>query len=282
MLSAYARFIVRHSYLTLFIVTVISTILTVIPLVCHDLPSFADPIVGFETRGTTLAHRFIAWENLIDETRPSKRLAVNPKEIEDQIRMNQTYNNRTRLDKPRSGRGRAKNKGRNKKKKVDNNNDTNFEKIWPSSEPNISNTHVHWGFGKNKTFEDENTVFLKDHTRKQWVSIKEMQRKPDQPINHNYASGTCGPPISNYAHLVITNTDNTSLLTFENVQRMCRLQSMLVEIGGAEYYKMCQRDLHSEELCCPVWSVPNYIALISGKTSCENLSKEDARLLPQR
>lgn len=275
MLSAYARFIVRHSYLALFTVTGISTILTVIPLVCHDLPSFSDPIVGFETRGTILAHRFIAWENLIDETRPSKRLAVNPKEIEDQIRMNQTYNNRTRQDKPRSGRGRSKKKGRNKKKKVDHNNNTNFEKNWPLSEPNISNTHVHWGFGKNKTFEDENTVFIRNHTRKQWVTIKEMERKPDKPLHHNYASGTCGPPISDYAHLVITNTDNTSLLTFENVKRMCKLQSMLVELGEAEYYKMCQRDQHSEELCCPVWSVPNYIALISGKASCENLSKED-------
>lgn len=274
MLSAYARFIVRHSYLVLSSVTVISTILTVIPLVCHELPSFSDPTVGFETRGTTLAHRFIAWENLIDETRPSRRLAVDPKEIEDQIRMNQTYYNRTRQDRPSSGRKRPKNKGRNKKKKHNYNN-TIFEKNWLPSESNISNGHVHWGFGKNKTFEDENTVFLKDHTRKQWVSIKEMQRIPDKPIHHNYASGTCGPPISGYAHLVITNTDNTSLLTFENIEKMCRLQSILVELGRTEYYKMCQRDQHSEELCCPVWSVPNYIALISGKTSCENLNKED-------
>lgn len=274
MLSTYARFIVRHSYLVLFTVTVISTILTVIPLICHVLPSFSDPIVGFETRGTTLAHRFIAWENLIDETRPSRRLAVNPKEIEDQIRMNQTYYNRTRQDRPRSGRGRSKNKGRNKKKKVNYNN-TILEKNWLETESNISNGHVHWGFGKNKTFEDENTVFLKNHTRKQWVSIKEMQRIPDKPVHHNYATGTCGPPISDYAHLVITNTDNTSLLTFQNVERMCKFQSTLVELGGVEYYNMCQRDLHSEELCCPVWSVPNYIALISGKTTCENLNKED-------
>lgn len=274
MLSAYARFIVRHSYLVLFTVTVISTTLTVIPLVCHNLPSFSDPIVGFETRGTTLAHRFIAWENLIDETRPSRRLAVNPKEIEDQIRMNQTYYNRTRQDTPRSGRGRSKNKARNKKKKINYNN-TLFEKSWSATESNISNGHVHWGFGKNKTFEDENAVYLKDHTRKQWVSIKEMQRKPDKPIHHNYASGTCGPPISEYAHLVIVNTDNTSLITFENVEKMCRFQSILVELGGAEYYKMCQRATHSEEPCCPVWSVPNYIALISGKNSCENLNKED-------
>lgn len=276
MLSAYARFIVRHSYLILLSVSVISTILTVIPLVCHDLPSFSDPLVGFETRGTTLAHRFIAWENLIDETRPSRRLAVNPKEIEDQIRMNHTYYNRTRQDRPRAGRGRpSKKKGRKKKKKA-NHNSTGVEKtLYNLPETNISNGHVHWGFGKNVSFEDENTAFIRDHTRKQWVSLKEMQRRPDKPIHLNYASGTCGPPVSDYAHLVVTSSDNTSLLTFENVDKMCRFQTSLVEVGGSEYYKLCQRATHSEELCCPIWSVPNYIALMSGKTSCENLTRED-------
>ncbi|XP_030038448.2 protein dispatched [Manduca sexta] len=275
MFAAYARFIVRHSYLVLFTVSVISTVLTIIPLILHDLPSFSDPILGFETRGTTLAHRFIAWENLIDETRPSRRLAVNPKEIEDQIRMNQTYNNRTRQGKLRSGRRRTKNKVRNRKKNL-NYNSTGYEKTWfDMPESNISNGHVHWGFGVNVTFEDDNAVFLKDHTRKQWVSLKEMQRRPDMPIHINYASGTCGPPISEYAHLVIANNDNSSLLTFDNIEKMCRLQSQLVELGGLEYYDMCQRSSHTEELCCPVWSVPNYIALISNKNSCEDLSKED-------
>ncbi|CAG9784876.1 unnamed protein product [Diatraea saccharalis] len=274
MLSAYARFIVRHSFLILLIVSVISTILTVIPLICHTLPSFSDPLVGFETRGTTLAHRFIAWENLIDETRPSRRLAVNPKEIEDQIRMNQTYYNRAKQDKPRSGRGH-KNKIRKKKKKILNNS-TGIEKIWyNSSESNISNGHVHWGYGRNVSFEDDNTVFSKDHTRRQWISLRDMQRRPDKSVHLNYASGTCGPPVSDYAHLVVTSSDNSSLLTYDNVNKMCRLQNFLVELGGSEYYKLCERSTHPEELCCPIWSVPNYIALMSGKSSCENLTRED-------
>ncbi|CAH0407898.1 unnamed protein product [Chilo suppressalis] len=274
MLSAYAKFIVRRSYVILLIVSVISTILTVIPLVCHTLPSFSDPLVGFETRGTTLSHRFIAWENLIDETRPSRRLAVNPKDIEDQIRMNHTYYNRTRTDRPRSGHGH-KNKIRKKKKK-NRNNSTGIEKIWYNSpESNISDGHIHWGYGKNVSFEDENTVFLKDHTRRQWVSLKEMQRRPDKSIHLNYASGSCGPPVSDYAHLVITSSDNSSLLAYENVVKMCRMQNLLVVLGGSKYYKLCERSNHPEELCCPIWSVPNYIALMSGKRFCENLTSED-------
>ncbi|XP_034824885.1 protein dispatched [Maniola hyperantus] len=267
MLSAYARFIVRYPYLFLFMIVVTSTVLTVIPLVCHELPSFSDPIVGFETRGTTLAHRFIAWENLIEETRPSKRLAVNPKEIEDQIRMNQSYNNRV---KTRSGRKHSRKQHR--KKKIYNN--TGFATTFYSSpDTNITINHVHWGFGKNVSFEDENAVYLKNHTRKQWKSLKNMQR-PDK-FHHNYASGACGAPVADYAHLVVTSTDNKSMLSFENVQNVCQLQTLLIEIAEDEFYNLCQRSLQAEEICCPIWSVPNYIALISGKNSCENLTKDD-------
>lgn len=275
MLSAYAKILVRHSYLVLFTVSAISTVLTVIPLVCRDLPSFSDPIVGFETRGTTLAHRFVAWQNLIDETRPSRRLAVNPKEIEDQIRMNQTYYNRTRQDRPRSGGKHSKNNGHHKKKnKI---NSTGFEKMQTNfSEFNISNNHVHWSFGNHvRHYEDKDEEILKNHTRKQWLSLIEMQKKPNLLIHQNYASGKCGPPLADYAHLVITTTDNTTMLSFENVQKQCKYQSELVELGVNEYYKMCQRSAHSEEHCCPVWSVPNYIALIAEKDSCDNLNRED-------
>ncbi|XP_023940118.2 protein dispatched [Bicyclus anynana] len=267
MFSAYARFIVRYSYFLLFAILVTSTILTVIPLVCHDFPSFSDPIVGFETRGTTLAHRFIAWENLIEETRPSKRLAVNPKEIEDQIRMNESYYNR---DKTRSGRKHPR-----KHKKKQNYNNTGYATTFYSSpDTNLTVNHVHWGFGKNVSFEDENAVYLKNHTRKQWKSLKNMQRTFDN-FHHNYASGSCGAPVADYAHLVVTSNDNKSMLTFENVQNVCQLQTFLIDFTKDDFYNLCQRSMQAEEICCPIWSVPNYIALMSGKNSCENLTRDD-------
>ncbi|XP_026490147.1 protein dispatched [Vanessa tameamea] len=271
MLSAYARFIVRHSYLTLFIIIVICTLLTVVPLVCHNLPSFSEPIIGFETRGTNLADRFIAWENLIDETRPSRRLAVNPKDIEDQIRMNQTYHNKIRKDKSRSGRKHPK-KQHHKRKK---NNNTFATTLYRSPELNTTIDHVHWSYGKNVSIEDENAVFLKNHTRKQWKSLKKLQQIPDYVFHPNYASGVCGAPATDYAHLVVTSTDNKSMLSFENVEKVCQLQSLLMELGEEDYNRLCERSSHSEEMCCPIWSVPNYIALISGKNSCENLTRGD-------
>ncbi|CAH2107054.1 unnamed protein product [Euphydryas editha] len=272
MLSAYARFIVRHSYFFLFIIVVISTLLTVIPLVCHNIPSFSEPILGFETRGTNLAHRFIAWENLIDETRPSRKLAVNPKEIEDQIRMNQSYYNKIRKDKSRSGRKHPK-KQHHKRKK--NNSNIFATTLYSSPEINTTVDHVHWSYGKNVSIEDENAVFLKNHTRKQWKSLKNMQRIPD--YHPNYASGVCGAPATDYAHLVVTSTDNSSMLSFENVEKVCQLQSLLIEKDEEDFNRLCQRSAHSEEMCCPIWSVPNYIALISGKDSCENLTRDDVK-----
>ncbi|VVD04087.1 unnamed protein product [Leptidea sinapis] len=260
MLAAYARFIVRNSYLVMFIVGIISTTLTLIPLVCHQLPSFSDPIIGFETRGTSLAHRFISWENLIDETRPSRRLAVNPKEIEDQIRMNLSYHNIVNHN-IRFGNGRKKER---KNKKI-RNNSTKFAKTsYKSSDLKVTQNHVHWSFGKNVSFEDEETAFLRNHTWRQWKSLKEMQLIPLNFTQHNYASGICGAPMSDYAHLVVSSLDGASLLNYENIMEICELQSMLVQVGSTAYTKICQRSSLSEELCCPIWSVPNYISILSG------------------
>ncbi|XP_041976421.1 protein dispatched [Aricia agestis] len=268
MLSAYARFIVRHSYAFLFTVTVICTILTVIPLVCHSIPSFSDPITGFETRGTTLAHRFIAWENLIDETRPSKSLAVNPQEIEDQIRMNKTYKHRKK-----QGRVRSSQKGAQRHNKYNSN--IGFVKtLSNSSQTNFSSDHVHWGFGKNTTYEEEDTELLRNHSREQWKSLRDMPNTRDNVVNHG--SGVCGAPAADYAHLVVTSTNSKSMLSFENVKQMCNLQSSLINIANDEYNKLCQRS-HSNDYCCSIWSVPNYIALISGRNSCHNISREDVR-----
>lgn len=276
MLSAYARFIVRHSYLVLFIVGIAGTILSVVPLICRTLPSFTDPVVGFETRGTTLAHRFIAWNNLIDESRPSRRLAVNPKDIEDQIRMNQTYNNKTRQGKTRNGRPHpAKNKGRNKKKKVKLDNIGYEQSMYKLPDGNVSKDHTHFGYGRNVSFEDEKSLFIRDHTRKQWVYLKEMRKLPNEQFHDNLAYRSCGSPIPDYIHLVVTTTDNTSLLDYNNVRRMCKVQSLLTETARKQYHKLCQRSPNSEDYCCPPWSVPNYIAMVSGKSSCDNITEED-------
>ncbi|CAK1552866.1 unnamed protein product [Leptosia nina] len=162
------------------------------------------------------------------------------------------------------------------KKKAKSHNNTAFAKtFYKSPDINISMNHVHWSYGKNISYEDEDTAFSRNHTWKQWKSLKEMQLSPIDYKHHNYASGVCGAPMADYAHLVVATTDGTSLLTFENIQKVCKLQSSLIQLGGNVYFNLCQRSTKSEALCCPIWSIPNYIALISGKNSCENVTKED-------
>lgn len=272
-LRRYCLFIIHHSFLLLFTVSLISTVLTVIPLVLRELPSFADPTAGFETRGTFLANRFIAWENLIDETRPSKRLAVNPKDIEDQIRFNSTLYNKT--VKVRFG-GKTKHNGKKGHKKKGRQNTTYGEMVLESPEATtITQGQVHWGYGKNVTIENENATLLNNYSREQWNILKKMERKLDIPIHHNYASGQCGSPVNSYSHLVIKSQDRTSMLSYKNIQASCNLQSKLFDIAPAEYHNFCERTMSNESMCCPIWSLPNYIALISGKNSCHDVTEED-------
>lgn len=53
--------------------------------------------------------------------------------------------------------------------------------------------------------------------------------------------------------------DATTLLS------MCELEYNLIDTAG--YTDLCQKKISSNE-CCRPWSLPNYIALISNKSSC--------------
>ncbi|XP_018325648.1 protein dispatched isoform X2 [Agrilus planipennis] len=80
-LSWISQIIVRHPYVLLLAITVFSGTCLVIPFTLRPIPHFSEPQMGFETRGTVLANRKIAWKNLEQATRPSGPFAVNPNEF---------------------------------------------------------------------------------------------------------------------------------------------------------------------------------------------------------
>lgn len=57
--------------------------------------------------------------------------------------------------------------------------------------------------------------------------------------------------------------DTNSLLS------MCELEQKLVDTDG--YNDLCQKEISSSN-CCRPWSLPNYVALLSNKTSCFDIN----------
>lgn len=58
---------------------------------------------------------------------------------------------------------------------------------------------------------------------------------------------------------------NESMLDTSTLLSMCELERDLV--NTLDYGKLCQKEISSNN-CCRPWSLPNYIALLSNKTSC--------------
>lgn len=51
---------------------------------------------------------------------------------------------------------------------------------------------------------------------------------------------------------------------------MCELEQIIVDTK--RYEKICQREVSDETNCCRPWSLPNYVALLSNKTSCFDIN----------
>ncbi|XP_075530029.1 protein dispatched-like [Dermacentor variabilis] len=60
----YSRQVANHPSLVIFVVFSLATTAIVASLTLWELPSFTDPLRGFEPRGTVLAQRLAAWKNL--------------------------------------------------------------------------------------------------------------------------------------------------------------------------------------------------------------------------
>jgi hypothetical protein len=62
---------------------------------------------------------------------------------------------------------------------------------------------------------------------------------------------------------------NESMLDTNTLLSMCELEQKLVDTEG--YGDLCQKEISTTN-CCRPWSLPNYVALLSNKTSCFDIN----------
>lgn len=63
---------------------------------------------------------------------------------------------------------------------------------------------------------------------------------------------------------------NESMFDTNVLYSMCELEQRIADTEGYEH--ICQREVSSESSCCRPWSLPNYVALLSNKTSCFDIN----------
>lgn len=256
----FSRVIAYHPYAILMAILIFSSTCLIVPLTVKKFPDFSDPQLGFEARGTMLAQRLIAWQNLMESSKPRGDLVDNPLEYYHYVRQlnQQTDINIQNYSWTNQGiiRKKPKSKNRKKGKKYQNQiNDT-------IQEPDTVGVKDKW----------EELLELKNQNR---LNVIKDYKNQDRFDSDNFF---CNLPNSAYARVVIgVNSQQTSLWSAEGVLAQCHIDAVLR--SNSQFSSLCQMQVeHNNGVghkCCRSWSPANYVALLSNRSSCLGVTESD-------
>ncbi|XP_076675738.1 protein dispatched isoform X2 [Andrena cerasifolii] len=253
----FSRVIAHHPYTILMVILIFSSTCLIVPLAVKKFPDFSDPQLGFEARGTTLAQRLIAWQNLMEANKPSGQLIDNPLEYYYHKRQ---LNQQNQVNTPNHSwvnQGIMRKKPKNKKKRG-----KKYQK-------QVSER------------QETDDVEIKD----KWEELRELKNNNRLDIVKDYKSQDhidsedffCNSPSSAYARVVIgRDSEDTNLWSMEGVLAQCHIDAELR--SNSEFPSLCQMQMEhngDEQKCCRSWSPANYVALLSNRTSCLGVTEND-------
>lgn len=210
----WSRIVEKHPLLIIITVVIINWSLFLITFLSHSLPTFDDPLVGFEVRGTEISKRINAWKLLLESTSWNGLLSMYPK-IEDQNRS------------------------------------PNFK----------SNNLTH--------FDDEEEM----------KQIEEMESNPFRSRNHGLGQNKafCGKLFEDYAQFILESNEGNDLLSLNSLKTLCQIDKELLRMENSVHSFLfesnCEQKKSSD--CCKSWSLVNYVALLSNKSSCDDIDQND-------
>ncbi|GAB0087327.1 Protein dispatched [Sergentomyia squamirostris] len=284
----YYKLLAKKPHLILVAITVFCVACIVVALTTRRFPDFSDPTLGFEARGTSISQRLTTWRNLLEETRPSGQLVANPYEY---FPSGEEPSYRRKKLK---GLGQQKKKPNKKKKlalpekiklikNLPNNGSFDFTDDYDMMMDNSTGTprHEHWDYGKNISYvNDESTKKRNKLKKEKWIKLTKMYPPPLTTDVHTTSDGFfCESPNKEYSHFVMRRINhqlNESLFERNALLAMCDLEQVIV--GTNLYNDLCQREMTSQH-CCRPWSIPNYIALLSNKSTCFDIEDDDVGMV---
>lgn len=114
-------------------------------------------------------------------------------------------------------------------------------------------------------------------TRKALAKSKRRKSKVAGGKTLEHPSGDsffCNLPTSSYARVVIgADSKATNLWSMEGVLAQCHIDGVLR--ANIHFSSLCQTQEHSGDKCCRSWSPANYVALLSNRSSCLEVTDND-------
>uniref|UniRef100_A0A0K8TSG4 Putative patched transmembrane receptor n=1 Tax=Tabanus bromius TaxID=304241 RepID=A0A0K8TSG4_TABBR len=266
------KLLTQRSCVIIAFLTILSSICILVALKTSKLPDFSDPSLGFEARGTWLGERITAWQNLLEELKPAGKLVDNPKDTSDLMLSN--------TKKKKGGKFIWKYGGKITRLKI-----KKEKHIRTKSDIHLNPTCCSPNTSKSK---QEDHIFYGEETMRQYVLNETKQVNMEdkgQPLSHkvirNKSRFFCESPNIDFATFVVIKSESNSADSFfgiNSLRAMCDLENKITFVTG--YTDYCQKQIPLNT-CCRPWSLPNYIALLTDKTSCYEINQTDISTVEQ-
>ncbi|KAM8833242.1 protein dispatched homolog 2 isoform 2-T2 [Synchiropus picturatus] len=238
LVRSYSQALVDHPLAWLLGCGVLLLGCSVAGLLIGPLPDFSEPLLGFEPRGTDIAVRQSSLTRLMENTGPGKVLSPLPQQLS---KMYAEINQCLLLT---------------------------AEFIWLlqvfSNSKNVNPFRASFGVpaGEDGSHDPSNS------------RIKRMLL--EDPSSETFL---CETPNHHLAQLVFRSENAASLWSLKSIHAMCEMETSRIR-SQAHFQDLCQQhvrtdsDSPSRGVCCPSWSLGNYLAVLTNASCCLCLTSQ--------
>lgn len=201
-MNFYYKLLVNRPVLVLFVISLLSFSFILSVLFYKSPPDFSDPTLGFEARGTEISKKQTTWRNLLEETRPSRSLIVNPKEIQQHEFFKKHRKNKSRHQKKKL---KFDKKMKILKEFATNNKSFNVDIAYNSDDAGNNTTlENHWDYGTNKSYDEETDRKNKEMKKKKWKEFSNAEPPPITSTDFHSTDGYfCESPSKHFTFLTL-------------------------------------------------------------------------------
>ncbi|XP_071019180.1 protein dispatched homolog 1-like [Oncorhynchus clarkii lewisi] len=112
----------------------------------------------------------------------------------------------------------------------------------------------------------------KSHQEDRWAEDHFDRDKRQADWDFSKDSFFCDVPGDRYSRLVFTSAEGKNLWNIQAIKSMCNLDNTRVR-SHPQYWSLCQRT--TDASCCPSWTLGNYVAILTNKSSCQKITERD-------
>lgn len=112
----------------------------------------------------------------------------------------------------------------------------------------------------------------KSHQDDRWSDDHSERDKRQAEWDFSKDSFFCDVPGDSYSRIVFASAEGKNLWNIQAIKSMCNFDNTRVR-SHPQYLSLCQRTTAAS--CCPSWTLGNYIAVLTNKSSCQKITERD-------